>query len=152
MENVRLIDANALKNNIEQWFVKNRYYNPHGTSDRIPKSEVFDVIDNTPTAVDLPELKEAYQDGYADGLAKAKTDTPQPRDFTAEELRAAVEKIDVTLQPYAVVCNPIHEEIIKQEFGDRFKILATPVCEEGKGYFIDRKAFNDLTGNIGGTI
>ena len=46
---MRLIDADVLKENIEQFFVLNRYYHPHSKSQNIPKDEVFDCIDVTPT-------------------------------------------------------------------------------------------------------
>ena len=48
MSDIRLVDANALKKDIEQWFVKDKYYTNHWHN-KIPKSEVFDVIDNAPT-------------------------------------------------------------------------------------------------------
>ena len=65
--------------------------------------------------------------------------------FTAEELREAVARVDVILRPYAVVCNPINADIIEKELGQQFKVLATPVCEEGMVYLIDRKQFDILT-------
>lgn len=65
--------------------------------------------------------------------------------YTAEELREAVARVDVMLRPYAVVCNPINADIIEKEFGKQYKVLATPVCEEGMGYLIDRKQFDILT-------
>ncbi len=65
--------------------------------------------------------------------------------FTAEALREAVARVDVMLRPYAVVCNPINADIIEKELGKQFKVLATPACEEGKGYLVDRKQFDKLT-------
>lgn len=63
---MRLIDADALKEalakNITVWTFNVSY-------DGI----LAEIIDNAPTAVDLPELKEAYQDGYKDG----QNDRPQ---------------------------------------------------------------------------
>ena len=62
-----------------------------------------------------------------------------------EALREAVARVDVMLRPYAVVCNPINADIIEKEFGQQFKVFATPACEEGMGYLIDRKQFDILT-------
>ena len=45
---MRLIDADELKKDIEQWFVKDKYYT-NRWHNKIPKSEVYDVIDNAPT-------------------------------------------------------------------------------------------------------
>ena len=65
--------------------------------------------------------------------------------FTAEALREAVARVDVMLRPYAVVCNPINSDVIEKEFGQQFKVLATPVCEKDMAYLIDRKQFDILT-------
>lgn len=53
MTEVRLIDANALK----EEFLK---YKPYAV-------DFLSLIDNAPTILDLPELTEAYQDGFKDG-------------------------------------------------------------------------------------
>lgn len=65
--------------------------------------------------------------------------------FTAEELREAVARVDVMLRPYAVVCNPINVDVIENELGPKYKVLATPVCEKDMAYLIDRKQFDILT-------
>lgn len=61
--------------------------------------------------------------------------------FTAEELREAVARVDIALRPYAIVCNPENAELIKKEFEDKYKIVATPFVEEGKAYLINREQF-----------
>lgn len=62
-----------------------------------------------------------------------------------EALREAVARVDVTLRPYAIICNPINFDVIEKEFGQQFKVFATPACEEGMGYLIDREQFDKLT-------
>lgn len=58
-----------------------------------------------------------------------------------EAFRKAVARVDSTLRPYAIVCNPKNAELIKKEFEDKYKIVATPFVEENKAYLIDREQF-----------
>ena len=51
MNEVKLTDINILKEYIEQWFVKDKYYTGR-KHDKIPKTELLDIIENAPT-VDL---------------------------------------------------------------------------------------------------
>lgn len=48
---MRLIDADVLKEWIENWFTMNRYYHPYSRSGNIPTTELIDIIDRMP-AVD----------------------------------------------------------------------------------------------------
>ena len=56
MSEIRLIDANKLKEKIQEWSEKNVRL-------PLPAKEVCRLIDNAPTV----ELKDIYQEGYYDG-------------------------------------------------------------------------------------
>ena len=85
MSEIMLIDANALKKNIEQWFVKDKYYT-NRVRNTIPKIEVFDVIDNTPTVehkpfakivIDEEKMKEYVEQAKAEILSEYKIERPK---------------------------------------------------------------------------
>ena len=46
---MRLIDADALKEWVENWFTMNRHYHPYSKSNNIPTTELIDIIDRMPT-------------------------------------------------------------------------------------------------------
>lgn len=76
---MRLIDADELKKAIEQWFVKVRYYQPNSKSDKMPKSEVFDAIDNAPT-VEITEeqaIDKLHETGWLPEHDRQMTERPQ---------------------------------------------------------------------------
>ena len=50
-----LISREELKGCIEQWFAMVRYYHPYSKSTNIPKEEVFDLINHTPTVTVEPD-------------------------------------------------------------------------------------------------
>ena len=68
--------------------------------------------------------------------------------YDIHELIEQVRKLDLEIKPYALVCNPIHEEILKKEFGDQYEILASPLVDRDQILAIDRKKYNELTGGI----
>jgi len=70
-----------------------------------------------------------------------RTNATVQTNFTAEELREAVARVDIALRPYAIVCNPKNAEFIKKAFENKYKIVATPFVEEGKAYLINREQF-----------
>ena len=47
---MRLIDADVLKERIENWFTMNRDYHPYSKSNSIPTTELIDIIDRMPSA------------------------------------------------------------------------------------------------------
>ena len=67
---MRLIDADALINLIKNSCSMGGYM---GKVVEAIYEYFIKVVESMPTAVDLPELKEAYQDGYKDG----QNDRPQ---------------------------------------------------------------------------
>lgn len=46
---MRLIDANELKEWVENWFEQNKYYHPYSTSNNIPIIELYDILEQIPT-------------------------------------------------------------------------------------------------------
>lgn len=46
---MRLVDVSMLKEWIENWFTINRYYHPYSTNNKIPKTELYDIIEQIPT-------------------------------------------------------------------------------------------------------
>lgn len=54
----RLIDADALKEWIENWFVKNAYYHPYSKSNNIPIPELYDILERMPTVEAEPVKQE----------------------------------------------------------------------------------------------
>ena len=51
----RLIDANELKEWVENWLVMNAYYHPYSKSNNIPIPELYDILGRLPT-VDAIEV------------------------------------------------------------------------------------------------
>lgn len=46
---MRLINADELKEWVENWFEKNRYYHPHSKANNIPIPELYDILERMPT-------------------------------------------------------------------------------------------------------
>ncbi|MBR6987180.1 MAG: hypothetical protein IKH82_03835 [Clostridiales bacterium] len=46
---MRLIDKKELKEWIESWFTKNKYYHPYSKSNNIPIDELYDILEQLPT-------------------------------------------------------------------------------------------------------
>ena len=47
---MRLIDVSVLKEWIENWFTKNRYYHPYAKNNNIPITELYDILEQLPSA------------------------------------------------------------------------------------------------------
>ena len=52
---MRLIDVSTLKEWVENWFTKNRFYHPYAKNNNIPIPELYDILEQMPTA--QPERK-----------------------------------------------------------------------------------------------
>lgn len=46
---MKLIDKKELKEWIESWFTKNKYYHPYSKSNNIPIDELYDILEQMPT-------------------------------------------------------------------------------------------------------
>lgn len=46
---MRLIDANELKEWVENWLETNKYYHPYSKSNNIPINELYDILEHMPT-------------------------------------------------------------------------------------------------------
>jgi len=51
---MRLIDVGVLKEWVENWFTKNRFYHPYAKNNNIPIPELYDIIEQMPSA--QPEI------------------------------------------------------------------------------------------------
>ena len=98
---MRLIDADDLQIAIKQWFVKDEYYT-NRCHDKIPKIEVFDIIDNAPT-IEYPFYKEAYQTGFEEG-----------KNMTKEELIKEMEELKNNLLEDLAKCNAKYDVLVTQ--------------------------------------
>lgn len=47
---MRLIEVNVLKEWVENWFTKNRAYHPYAKNNNIPITELYDILEQMPTA------------------------------------------------------------------------------------------------------
>jgi len=84
---MRLIDADYMKKAIEQFFVREKYYNPRSRLKSIPKDEALDIIDSAPTvepfepdyvgAERLKARQRGYEEGYHNGMEIGKTLNPK---------------------------------------------------------------------------
>ena len=46
---MRLIDVSALKEWVENWFTKNRFYHPYTKNNNIPITELYDILEQMPS-------------------------------------------------------------------------------------------------------
>lgn len=80
---MRLIDAGVLKEWVENWFTKNRFYHPYAKNNNIPIPELYDIIEQMPSA--QPDIimckgcKHWHSDADA-GTACDYTNMAQPED------------------------------------------------------------------------
>lgn len=54
---MRLIDVIVLKEWVEYWFTKNRYYHPYAKSNNIPITELYDILEQMPTVDAVPVIR-----------------------------------------------------------------------------------------------
>ena len=47
---MRLIDVSVLKEWVENWFTKNRLYHPYAKNNNIPITELYDILEQLPSA------------------------------------------------------------------------------------------------------
>jgi hypothetical protein len=72
MKEVRLIDANALKEKGIKWFIDERYYHPLSKPENMSESRFTSLVDNTPTLT--PSEIQAIMSDY---LVYRKEERPQ---------------------------------------------------------------------------
>ena len=46
----KLIDVSVLKEWVENWFTKNRFYHPYAKNNNIPITELYDILEQMPAA------------------------------------------------------------------------------------------------------
>lgn len=46
----KYIEVNTLKEYVEYWFVKHKYYHPYSRSNNIPIDELYDLLDIVPSS------------------------------------------------------------------------------------------------------
>ena len=49
---MKLIDVRILKEWVENWFTKNRLYHPYAKNNNIPITELYDILEQIPSAID----------------------------------------------------------------------------------------------------
>lgn len=59
---MKLIDVSVLKEWVENWFTKNRFYHPFAKNNNIPIPELYDILDDLPAAEPEPCDFCAYRD------------------------------------------------------------------------------------------
>ena len=64
-------------------------------------------------------------------------------DNIKETILEAIEKADLYIRPYAIYCNPMFEDYLRQEFGKQYKVVGFQGIEKEKFYVIDRKALEE---------
>lgn len=71
---MRMIDVDVLKEWVEIWFTKNRFYHPYAKNNNIPIPELYEIIEQMPSA--QPELieKVAYIRGFEQGRTQGMID------------------------------------------------------------------------------
>ena len=47
---MKLIDVSVLKEWVENWFTKNRFYHPYAKNNNIPITELYDILEQMPSA------------------------------------------------------------------------------------------------------
>lgn len=47
---MKLIKVNVLKEWVENWFTKNRFYHPYAKNNNIPITELYDILEQMPSA------------------------------------------------------------------------------------------------------
>ena len=52
---MKVIDVNVLKEWIENWFTKNRFYHPYAKNNNIPITELYDILEQMPSAQPKPD-------------------------------------------------------------------------------------------------
>lgn len=69
---MKLIEVNNLKSWIENWFDKNKYYHPHSKSENMPKSELYDILEQIENvdAIPIKWIKDYIDFGVSDKLAQ----------------------------------------------------------------------------------
>ena len=62
---MRLIDVSVLKEWVENWFTKNRFYHPYAKNNNIPITELYDILEQMPT---IEERKGKWLPYLSNGL------------------------------------------------------------------------------------
>lgn len=66
----KYIEEKELREWVQNWFEKNRYYHPYSKSNDIPIPELYDILERMPTA-DVPERNVGKWISVSDRLPKS---------------------------------------------------------------------------------
>ena len=100
MSEVRLIDANALKQDLRQYFTDGVL---DGVSEKLVFNQILHDIDNAPTVEQFDDTELQRAIGYADGYSKGREERPQgewmkePNGKTTDIYRCSVCKRSIML-------------------------------------------------------
>lgn len=67
-----------------------------------------------------------------------------PKIYSIDEIVEQIKQYDFKLRPYAILCHTMYKDLLEKEFGDKFKIIASPLNEIDTVYVIDREQFNRM--------
>ena len=69
----KYIEEKELREWVQNWFEKNRYYHPYSKSNDIPIPELYDILERMPTA-DVPERNVGKWTPVSEGLPESQTE------------------------------------------------------------------------------
>lgn len=67
-----------------------------------------------------------------------------PKIYSIDEIVEQIKQYDFQIRPYALLCHTMHKELLEKEFGNRFKIIASPLNEIDTVYVLDREQYNKM--------
>lgn len=67
-----------------------------------------------------------------------------PKIYSIDEIVEQIKRYDFKFRPYAILCHTKYKDLLEKEFGDKFKIIASPLNEISTVYVIDREQFNRM--------
>ena len=59
--------------------------------------------------------------------------------FSEEDIKSAIDDLDVQLRPYALYCHPDNKDILDEKLGKEYLIVSNPVVPKDKTIVVDRR-------------
>ena len=66
--------------------------------------------------------------------------------FSEEDIKSAIDDLDVQLRPYALYCHPDHKDILDKELGKEYLVVSSSFVPKDKTIVVDRRklTFSEL--------